>query len=363
MMVEFLAGDALVWFVGALLAYLIANAGARLAAEAKFLPDVPNHRSSHRKVTSKAGGLAIFSAWFISILMVTAFDGVGDAVAGARVGILTLLAFGLGLSDDRWRLNAFSKFVGQLLIALVFAFAIAQIDMLPLPFVGEVELGPFAIPVTVLWIVAFMNIFNFMDGANGLAAGVGIIGLCVFAVVIAMIGGSEYAVAALALSAAILGFFRWNMRRGAIFMGDGGSQGIAFFIAAAAVSAGQSYELSILFVPLIFLPFIFDAAITLTHRLLRRQRITDAHREHLYQLLLRSGWRHERVAVFYCALTALTAAAAVIMLTMPSMWRWAVIGGAVILLGCVALLIYRETWRSLSGRENMSPPEDVAGSD
>lgn len=300
-----------------LIALFVALAGARLAMASAFLPDRPNHRSSHERVTSRAGGLAIFAAWGAGMFVVAAFSGSSAAAIEAfKLAGLGALAFLVGFFDDRWRMSPLFKLAGQLCVAALFTWICGPLTTAPLPFVGEAQLGLAGVAVTIFWIVAFMNAFNFMDGLNGLAGGSAAIGLAAYAVVAGFTGAGVAAVAALLLAVACFGFLPANLARGKLFMGDSGSQAVSFLIAALAVyganeSAGRA---SALVMPVIFLPFIFDVTWTVLHRLIRGRNVLKAHREHLYQLRHRLGASHGRVAVAYMTMTAFASAAAIMML-------------------------------------------------
>ncbi len=309
-----------VWIV-----FLISLSGSRLASSSKKLPDHPNHRSSHDRVTSKAGGLAIIAAWLAGIFVIGAFSGFPDtARQSALLAGLTIIALGVGLADDRLHISPFWKCAGQFAVAGMFVAAFSPLATAPVPFVGEQSLGLAGVVLTVFWIVAFMNIFNFMDGANGLAAGAATIGLCGFSVVASFTGVPFAAIAGFLLAVATLGFMPSNLKRGRLFMGDNGSQAVSFLIAALAILAANESNgrMSALVTPVIFLPFVFDVFWTLAHRVIRRKNILAAHREHLYQLMLRSGASHMRVAVIYMTLTAASTATAIFMLTLTPALQW-----------------------------------------
>lgn len=335
-------------FAAGVLAFLLAALFARLAGDAKFLAAEPNNRSSHARRVSAAGGLAIMIGWVAAMLAVVGFGGAGEGAGqdAARLLLLGLFALGLGLADDRWELSAAAKFGGQMLLALLFVLFFTPLSSAPLPFLGDVTLGLFGAIVTIFWIVAFMNAFNFMDGANGLASGTAAFGLCVAAFIMAIFGTVFWAAAAVLLAAALFGFFPRNFFRGAIFMGDGGSQSVSFLIAALAVIGAETGPMSFLAIPMIFLPLIVDVTFTLAHRAKRGQPLASAHREHCYQLLLRSGRSHREVAIFYIAATAFCSAGALLMVTAPPEGKWlfpAVTGG---LLAGVAVRVYRAAARN-----------------
>lgn len=297
-----------------------------LAARARAFLDEPNERSSHAHATPRSGGAAIWAGWIAGVFVMATFAGDGDAAKQlALVALAGTAAFFVGLADDKLRLSPAWKFGGQIAAAALFIFLFGPLRSAPLPALGEVGLEPlWGSALTMLWIVGFMNAFNFMDGANGLAAGAAATGLAWFAVFAGLSGAPAVAVAALLLSLAAAGFLPENLMRGKIFMGDNGSQMLGFLIAAFAVLGADatSARLSVLAAPVIFMPFIFDVAWTLFSRLIRGQNVLEAHREHLYQLLMRGGLSHASVAVIYMGLISVSAAAAALMLALPSSLQW-----------------------------------------
>lgn len=297
-----------------------------LAARARTFLDEPNERSSHAHATPRIGGAAIWAGWVAGAFAMAVFAGdPGAAKTLLSIAAAGTAAFAVGLADDRLSLSPLWKFAGQIAAAALFVFLFDPLRSAPLPSLGETALGPvWGSALTVFWIVGFMNAFNFMDGANGLAAGAAATGLAWFAVFAGLSGAPALAVAALLLSLAAAGFLPENLMRGKIFMGDNGSQMLGFLIAAFAVLGANETagRLSALVVPVIFLPFIFDVAWTLLSRALRRRNILEAHREHLYQLLMRGGLSHASIAIVYMGLVSVAAAVAAIMLALPPSLQW-----------------------------------------
>lgn len=330
-------------FVAALLTAVVSYAGARLAMHSDALLDDPNHRSSHDHATSRAGGLAILAACIAGLFTVAVFSG-DDALAGPAWRFLVLgVAAGLvGFADDRLSLTPAAKLAGQIGVALAFVLWVGPVQSLAVPFVGDVALGAFGVLLAVFWIVAFLNIFNFMDGVNGIAGGAAAVGLGVFAGVAAMSGAHAAAIVAGLVAVAALGFLPANVLRGRLFMGDCGSHFLAFMIAGLAVFAASEgdHHVSFWVLPVIFAPFIVDVAFTLVHRTIRRRNIVTAHREHIYQLILRSGARHAGVAALYSGAVAWCAAAAIFMLTLPPSMMWLVPVAVVTLLLGVAAVVF-----------------------
>ncbi|WDI33211.1 glycosyltransferase family 4 protein [Hyphococcus flavus] len=298
------------------------------ASQSRRFLDQPNERSSHSLATPRTGGLAIIGGWLTGLFILGAFS--SDLDFARKAGWLALfagLALGLGLADDKFNLSPSWKFAGQVLIAAGFAAVFGPFELFPAPVVGDLRLPVFwGVMITVIWVVGFMNVFNFMDGANGLASGAAVVGLVWIAVIAAGAGAGIIFAPAFLLAVAVLGFLPLNIRRGKIFMGDNGSQSVGFLISAIAVAGVNLSDgrMSALIAPVIFMPFIFDVSWTLVSRFIRKQNIFEAHREHLYQLLMRNGASHVEVAVIYMTLIGLCAAAALLMLALPYSLQWLV---------------------------------------
>ena len=322
-MIDFSAERPFVVFVAMCLTLSVSYAGSRLATQSDFLLDSPNERSSHHRDTPRAGGLAILAAVAAGLFIIAVFGGAREFSEPIwNMLLIAILAGGLGFADDRADLSPSLKFLGQVLIAFMFVWILGPLLAAPLPLAGVTLLGAMGAMgavVAIFWIVAFMNVFNFMDGVNGLAAGSAATGLALFALIAFNLGAPIAGIMALVVAVGAAGYMPPNVLGGKVFMGDCGSHLLAFMIAGLAVFAAEesSGRVNALIMPTIFLPFIFDVGFTLTHRLVRRQNIVVAHREHLYQLILREGASHGTVAAFYAALVGFSAAIAILMLAIP----------------------------------------------
>ena len=311
--------------IAASIALILSYAASRIVSRSKLLPDKPNHRSSHARITPRAGGVAIMGGWTAAILLITGFS---KDVADKNL-LLVLAAFGIvialfGFLDDRFALSSRIKLGFQASAAICFVVLFGGFETLPLPFVGLVTLGFLGGLVSLLWIIGFMNAFNFMDGADGLAGASAVIVLSAFSVAAAGLGAPTLAIAAMVLVFAIGGFLRVNFPYGKLFMGDSGSQSIGFLIAGFAILGArvEGATLNALFVATAMSPFLFDALFTVAHRLARGQNVLNAHREHLYQLLMRHGYSHVRVTSIYTMLTAVSTAIAIFMMHAPPAVQW-----------------------------------------
>jgi UDP-GlcNAc:undecaprenyl-phosphate GlcNAc-1-phosphate transferase len=325
--------------LGAIIAAALSFLSARFFARQGWLPDRPVGRSSHKTPTPRTGGVAVMIGFLVPALALSLIEpGLWKFAA------LIACAFALGFTDDARPLPAAVKLIGQTAIAALFVFLFGAVETIPAPFIGAFALGPAAAPLTVFWIVAFMNAYNFMDGANGLAATAAIFGLSALAVAIAASGAAGAAAAAALLAAGVFGFLPLNFPKGRLFLGDGGSQSIGFALAALAVFAAQAGEGAVgaLFAPTVFMPFLFDVAFTLAHRTARRRNLAEGHNEHLYQLLIRLGSPHSSVTAVYLALVALSTLTAIFAGALPPSWRFLAPAGLAALFLAPAILLYRK---------------------
>lgn len=341
----------------AALSAIVSFAASMILLRINPLIDSPNGRSSHAAPASRAGGVAIFMGWLAGV---TAFNVLRNAASGPAPaidpGVLGLLAgaglsFAAGLLDDAKSQRASVKLGAQLAAAIAFVALAGALRSAPAPFLGFIELGPFASVVTVFWIVAFMNAYNFMDGLNGIAASCAGAGLAAMAVAAAVSGLAPIAVLCLLSAAALAGFLPINMRTGRLFMGDSGSQFAGFLIAALAVliANGSAGGVSIYFVPVVFAPFLFDVTFTLADRMRRRQNIFSAHREHIYQRLAHGGLGHATVTGLYFGLTAFSIAVATLMALLPPQDQWIAPAALLICLAGPAFLLSRRRGEASAG--------------
>jgi UDP-N-acetylmuramyl pentapeptide phosphotransferase/UDP-N-acetylglucosamine-1-phosphate transferase len=297
--------------------------------------DTPNERSSHGRSTPRSGGLAIL----IGII--------GTAVATSIVRDRALLAMlvgavalsGVALVDERRALPRLARFVAQIAVATVVASA------------GDLmlDLGPFGPAITVIWIVGVINVYNFMDGANGLASMQGIIAGIALAILLASSDAAGVQLA-LAVVGAAAGFLPWNLPRASIFMGDTGSNALGLLFGSLilrAVSHGVPFPAA----ALILAPFLFDASVTIAVRIVRREAFfSTPHRLHFYQRLLDRGWTHVQVTTAWSVLAALSAAAAVLYPAADAIQRSVAIAVIVVIHTTVAVAIIATRPRGLVRR-------------
>jgi len=337
-------GGAIIVAAAAMTALVVAYIFSRLGANRDYLPDHPNYRSSHRRVTPRSGGLAIIAGWLLAMMIIASFVGAASVAAEIlKISALGGLVLLIGFADDRFSMTPLFKFAGQAAAAAVFVWLIGGLQSAPMPFAGDTALGFWGVLLTIFWISGFMNAFNFMDGANGIAGSTAVIALCALSIGCASLGAPLVAIVSIVLAFSVAGFLRINFPSGRIFMGDNGSQTVSFLIAVLAVMATNNTggALSALFVPTMMMPFLFDVTFTLMHRLRRGENILSAHREHVYQLLLRHGASHVRVTSIYIILTAFSTAVAIMMLRLSPGMQWAAPAALALLFLFPAASLYR----------------------
>ncbi|QDX81830.1 hypothetical protein B9N43_11560 [Denitratisoma sp. DHT3] len=280
--------------------------------------DIPNDRSLHSRPTPRIGGL---------VLLPAALACAAALMPAARGLLLLALALGLlSFADDRRSLPVMVRLAAHLGAAAVAAgLLLAGAD-------------GWRVALLALVIAWCANLFNFMDGADGLAGGMALFGFGAYALAawpqqpgLAAVCGS--------LAAASAGFLVFNFPPARCFMGDAGSVPLGF-LAAVLGLWGVRLDLWPGWFPcLVFLPFLADATITLGRRALSGERVWQAHREHYYQRLVRMGWSHRRLAGAAYALMAGCAAAALALRQASPALLWPALGvclgGFLALLGCV----------------------------
>lgn len=308
------------------------------------ISDVPNERSSHTKPTPKSGGLSIAPAFLAGLFVLYLLSDVTEpnAITFAIYFVLMGLLVPIGLADDLLTLSPGAKLGAQCAFSLLFVVFVGHVDTIWLPGMGTIDLGLLGYLGSILWIVFFMNAFNFMDGINGLASGGALIASICLAIISLYSGVTVVFIASIALAAATLGFFVFNFPSGQIFLGDTGSQFLAFVLATLAIvgSPDSFGTISVYVVPLLFFPFIFDVLLTLAYRARHKQDLSRAHRWHLYQILTEIGFSHVQVSGIYFVYFVVSAIGAALVQAADPMGRIGVILGLTLVFGFHAAFVY-----------------------
>ncbi len=255
--------------------------------------DTPDARKVHTAPIPKGGGVGVVAAFLAGIVLLYAFAEFSRLADGYFRGVILAAAAiaGVAYLDDVRVWPFWVKLGGQVFAALLAVGSGLYVQTVNLPVLGAVDLGWAGAGLTLGWILFATNAMNFIDGLNGLAAGVSALAALILAVIAASYGGWFVYFASLVLAAGLIGFLPFNFPRARIFMGDVGSQFCGFVLAVLTIAAGrfQGVELSILLVPMLLFGVLYDVAFTLCRRLLAHERLTQAHRGHLYQVAQRTG--------------------------------------------------------------------------
>jgi len=240
------------------------------------LQDIPNERSLHTEPIPRTGGIAlmagILSGWVLMIQFWAWW-----------IVLPALGLFALSLVDDVRNLSARTRLIGHF-VAAVIVLGGTGVDWLWL------------LPV-LMFIVWMTNLYNFMDGSDGLAGGMALFGFSFYGIAGLMNGNEVFAMMNFSIGAAALGFLYHNFHPARVFMGDSGSIPLGFLAGALGVWGWQQGYWPFWFPVLVFSPFVADATFTLIKRVWRRENLAQAHRSHYYQRLVQMGWGHRNTAL------------------------------------------------------------------
>lgn len=265
----------------------------RRYALAKSLMDIPNERSSHSIPTPRGGGVAIVISFLLALPVLAGLDLLSPAALYGLFGSGLLVAI-IGFADDHGHIAARWRLLGHFIAAgwaLFWLNGLAPVELFGL----TVDLGWFGNILALVYLVWMLNLYNFMDGIDGLASAEAIsvcLGMCL---VYWLSGNVELIWAPLVLAAAVAGFFWWNSPPAKIFMGDAGSGFLGLIIGGIALLSSVNKPV-LLWCWLILLGvFIVDATFTLLARVIEGARIYEAHRTHAYQYAARKYNSHSMV--------------------------------------------------------------------
>lgn len=250
----------------------------------KGIQDIPNERSLHEAPVPRIGGAGLLAG------MLSGWALMFKSLEWWIVLPLVLL-FGVSLLDDMQGLSVKKRFTAHIAAALILVLGSGLLVQNPIV--------ALAVMVASVWMT---NLYNFMDGSDGLAGGMAFFGFSMYGLASLMHEQDTPAMINFAVSAAALGFLYHNFHPAKVFMGDAGSIPLGFLAAALGLWGWQHGAWPAWFPLLVFSPFIVDATVTLIKRSLRGARVTEAHREHYYQRMVQMGWGHRNVALAEYAL-------------------------------------------------------------
>ncbi|MGC1386751.1 MAG: glycosyltransferase family 4 protein [Steroidobacteraceae bacterium] len=275
----------------ALTAWLLRHSGV------KGIVDRPNSRSSHSTPTPRGGGLSMVAVTSCGVLILYA-AGMLSLPMTAVLSLGGLSVAAVGFWDDVRSVPIAVRMIVHFGAAALAVYCLGNTSAIR---IGDflVDLGAIGPVLRVLAIVWVLNLFNFMDGIDGIAASEAVFilfGAAGLGLIAAQCTPAQVA-PALIVGAACLGFLRWNWPPAAIFMGDVGSGYLGYAIAVIAIDSFQSSAVNIYAWIILGGVFLVDATLTLCRRLIRRERVYQAHRTHAYQWLARRWGSHSSVTI------------------------------------------------------------------
>lgn len=291
--------------------------------------DKPNYRKVHDHVMPRLGGLAIFIAFLIGIVVAQPMD---KSMIAILIGSFVIIV--TGVLDDMLEISPKAKLIGQTIAAaIVIFFGGVQIDFINLPFGGKLDFGYLSIPLTLIWIIGITNAINLIDGLDGLAAGVSTIALVTLATMAFIMSDMFVLVMALILAASTCGFLFYNFHPAKIFMGDTGALFLGFMISVLALLGFKNVTFVSLVIPIVMLGVpISDTFFAIVRRLLNKQPPFSPDKSHLHHRLMSIGFTHRQTVLLIYGIAAMFGLAAIIF-SMAKLW------GAILLITVILIAI------------------------
>jgi Fuc2NAc and GlcNAc transferase len=315
--------------------YLLTGLIRRYALQNAIL-DQPNERSSHTIPTPRGGGLAIVATLIASTIALYLLRKLSMETSVALLGAVPIAY--IGWLDDRKGVSPKIRAPIHILSALWALFWIGGMPTLSVGgsvlTIGHVIGGLLAL-TGIVWAT---NLFNFMDGIDGIAGGEAVTISLTGALLLWVAGAHGLSLMSLATAGAALGFLIWNWSPARIFMGDVGSGALGFWFAVLALASERSMVVPVTLWGLIAGVFVVDATMTVVRRALRRERLHVAHRTHGYQRMVSAGWTHKRVSTAVILINVALGLLAFGALRNPAYDYVIVVAGFVMLIGIYFLI-------------------------
>lgn len=324
-------------FAGSLASALVFTPAAKTVALRNGIVDRPRERRVHTKPIPLLGGVAMYLSFLLPVLLALAVG-----ILPRSRGIIGMLIAGgficaVGVWDDKVEMKPRAKLLGQIISAVILVLFDVKIQFVTNPFGGMFYLGWASIPLTILWIVSFENVVNFLDGLDGLAAGVSAITALAMAFTAHQKGMPGFGYISLALAGSALGFLVFNFNPAKIFMGDAGSMFLGLAIGSiSALGAMKKPATLALVLPVLVLGVpILDTAFAIFRRVKSNVPVSEGDRGHVHHRLLAMGMsQRQAVLTLYAVSGILAAVACGIVSVDPKIG----IGGAITVFGALVFV-------------------------
>lgn len=316
--------------------------------------DHPNERSLHTRPVPRTGGVAILAG----IVAGMAIHGLARGLSPIAAWLVTagVLIAVLSFVDDRRGLSVRVRLLGHLACVALLVAGGFYLPQLVWP--GAVWSWPqwLAIPFAVVYLVWMVNLYNFMDGMDGFAGGMGVVGFGTLALLGGLAGNLPFLVLNLVIASAIGGFLLFNFPPARVFMGDTGSAALGLLAGGVSLWGARAGLFPFWVALLVFSPFIVDATVTLLRRLLRGERVWQAHRTHYYQRLVQLGWGHRKTVLWEYVLMLACAGSAIWATTGSTVIQLAILVFWIVVYSLLAWLVHALEHRRTAGNPLSSRP-------
>jgi|GEM_PF-158204 len=340
-----------VWLVllGCILLALCLTGSVRKYVIRKNIMDVPNARSSHTGTVPRGGGAAIVATFYLGLIVMLVCELVSvELVLSLAGGVVVAAA---GWIDDRKGLSPNVRIIVHFAAAI---WALYWLNGFPSLNIGHlpINLELMGVLIGSLIIVWMINLYNFMDGIDGLAGTEAIFVAIIIGILSLIIGFWEIAVVCFLLAAAVSGFVYWNWPPAKIFMGDVGSGFLGFIFGVLMISSENSGSLPLIVWVLLLLVFIVDATATLIKRIMNREKWYEAHRTHVYQLAIQAGYTHKRVTLTVVGINILLSLVVTFIYLYQPQWMMMEAFTIITVLVLLHSLLRKKYKRIITGRVN-----------
>lgn len=314
----------LLFFIASSLSVLLTPLSRSLSLKLGAL-DFPDERKVHRRPIPQLGGLSLFLTFHLVFFLASRLEFFAfppqflQTINYAYLLAASAIVFAMGAADDFWRISPTLKILFQSIGGLIISFTPFRVQEISFPF-GSLELGVWAIPFTILWVVAITNALNLLDGLDGLAAGTTfIVSLSIFAIGL-LNENTGSPIFCIILAGTALGFLRYNFHPASIFLGNSGAYFLGFMLSLLSLqSHAKNTTAVVMLIPLLLLGLpLMDTVLSVLRRLLKPMRIVkvngthqdrkiialdkwslfQADREHIHHRLLQLGFTHSRAVIF-----------------------------------------------------------------
>lgn len=284
------------FLISMVLSYLITPSVMKLAWKIGAIDEPGDARRVHKKPMPRLGGLAIYIAFLIAGLLTLPIK--QESIQGILIGATVIVI--VGILDDIYNLPAKVKLLGQIAAAGILVLFGIKVQIITNPLGGMIILGKLAIPATLFWVVGITNTLNFIDGLDGLAAGISAIAAFTMMFVNLSLEQTNGVLVMAILAGAAIGFLPYNFNPAKIFMGDTGAMFLGFVLAAQAVEGAVKSATAIaLIVPILALGLpIFDTAFAILRRFVNGKPLMQADKGHVHHRLIAIGLSQRQAVLF-----------------------------------------------------------------